>query len=207
MNELSKEVKHSLLLILDEFYQETYTKASSITLLSLVDSKPLIRELFAQNCEEFLYLTIAQRITTSFSSRFKNVVLNFSQVLIEAQGGSVIKYPEPYDLKFQLKDGLEYWIDIKHINDQKSYAFSHNERKIKAESSGKIYKLCLYEEPGTTSADFQLNCDDYWALVAGFEQAKNDLYALMRGSANHLSLSTLVEDTRKRLMREWRMQE
>lgn len=170
MNQLSQETENSILTIVNTIFLDTTTVASEITLYNSLNApNSLPRELFSQNIEEYLFFTVTKRLITSFSDGQAQFVLKVSELLIQAQGGSILDAPEPSTLKFKLLDGKEHLIDS-----------------------------LTFEESSES---------DYWKLVAGYPEAKNDIYRIIEGSANHFSLSTLINTTRDKLLREWRMSE
>jgi len=210
MNELSEETKKTLLSIIDDLLFDTTSKASEITLYNFISyNRSFTMELFSQNIEDYLDYMISQHITSSFSIKLEKLIEDFCEVLIQTQGGLIINAPKQYDLKFRLSNGVEYWIDIKSNNDQycTKYQTIIDEHKEKAEKEGKIYKLYLYDDEKLSDNDYTLNGSDFWALIAGFENARVEILRLINGSANKISISSIIKETKNRLLNEWRMQD
>lgn len=209
MNGLQEETKKTLSSIIDKMLLETSSKAAEISLFKLLNyNRSITSELFSQNIEEYLYFMVTQRVTTYFTTGLKNAIGQFSETLIKAQDGQILKNPEPYDLKFKLKNGEEYWLDIKSINDP---YFSNGqyikERQEKSDKKGAKYRLFIYDDENQYDGDYYLNGNDFWELMAGFEHARPEIFKLVNGSANKFSTSSIIKDTHNRLLREWRMQE
>jgi len=209
MNDLSEETKNALLSVIDKFLLDISLDASGLTLYSLVNSKKSINmELFSQNIEEYIYFMVAQSVTTSYNRGIENIIQKFCEILIKVQDGLILNNQGPYDLKFQLKNGEEYWIDIKSINEQKNYDFQTiKEHKEKAEKAGVKYRFCIYDDENQSNDDYILNGIDFWELIAGFENAKLRIFRLINGTANKLSISTIIKETKNRFLQEWRMQD
>lgn len=207
--ELSEETKKTLLSIIDNFLLDISLETSKMTLYSLVNNnKSITMELFSQNIEEYIYFTVAQSVTTSYNNGFENAIREICEVLIKTQDGLIINNSEPFDLKFQLKNGEEYCMDIKSVNHQKSCnKQTFQEHKEKAEKDGKIYKLCLYDDESLANEEYLLKGNDFWKLIAGFDNAKPSIFRLINGAANKLSVSTIIRDTKNRFISEWRMQD
>jgi len=209
MNGLQEETKKTFLSIIDELLLDTSSKAAEISLFKLLNyNRSITTELFSQNIEEYLYFMVTQRVTASFTTGLKNAIKKFSETLIKAQDGQIIKNPKPYDLKFKLKNGEEYWLDIKSINDPYSSNEQYiKEQKEKADNNGSKYRLYIYDDENQYDGDYHLNGNDFWELLAGFENARPEIFKLINGSANKFSTSTIIKETHNRLLREWRMQE
>ena len=210
MNELSEETKKTLLSIIDDLLLDTTSRASEITLYNFISyNRSFTMELFSQNIEDYLDYMISQHITSSFSIELEKLIVDFCEVLIQNQGGLILNAPKQYDLKFRLSNDVEYWIDIKSNNDQ--YCTKHqtiiDEHKEKAEREGKIYKLYLYDDEKPSDNDYTLNGSDFWALITGFENARVEILRLINGSANKISISSIIKETKNRLLNEWRMQD
>jgi len=207
--DLSEGTKRILLSIIDNFLLDISLETSKLTLYNLVNNnRSITMELFAQNIEEYISLVVSQSVTMSFSTGLENVIREFSEVLIKTQEGQIFNDSEPYDMKFQLKNGNEYWIDIKSFK----YLNNSNKRTIEehhelAEKEGKIYKLCLYDDENQSEVKYQLNGNDFWKLTADIDNAKFKIFNLINGAANKLSISTIIRDTKTRFIREWRMQD
>lgn len=209
LNEFSEETKKTIYFIIDKFLLEISLEASKLTLFSLVNNnRSLTMELFSQNIEEYIYLTVTQSVTTSYNEGLEKMIREISEVLIKNQDGLSQKNPEPFDLKFQLKNGEEYCIDIKSVNDQKFHSKQKKEERMqKAEKAGSTYRLCLYDDESISDEAFMLNGNDFWKLVAGFDNAKSRIYRLINGAANKLSVSSIIRETKNRFIAEWKMQE
>jgi len=105
----------------DDLLTDTERKIQNETIASILENRnPVTLELFAENNDNCLYFLVCQRVTTSFSTRLGKVMEKLTEELIKAQGGQIMSSPKPYDLKFKLSDGKEYWIEIKSIDGQNS---------------------------------------------------------------------------------------
>lgn len=209
MGAISEETKKAFLTIIEELLADTSKKASEITLYTMVDpNRTMTLELFSQNIEEYLYLGIAKRMTHTFTTGLEKSILKFIEVLILSRKGLIISKPAPYSLKFKLENGVEYWMDLKSIKDYPTLLEQEiQENKELAEKNHSEYKLCLYDSDFIYNEAHLLNGSDMWTLVAGFEHAKYEIFNAINGSANNLSISTLIKDTHKRLLNEWRLQD
>ena len=207
--ELSEDTKKTLLSIIDNFLLDISLQTSKLTLYSLVNNnRSITMELFSQNIEEYIYFTVAQSVTTSYNIGFENAIREICEVLIKTQNGLILNNSEPYDLKFQLKNGEEYCIDIKSVNHQNtSSKQTYTEHKERAEKAGKIYKLCLYDDESLSEEDYLLKGNEFWNLIAGFDNAKATIFRIINGAANKLSVSTIIRDTKNRFISEWRLQD
>ena len=205
---LSIETKKSLLTIIDKFFLYISSEASKMTLFTLVnDTKSITNELFSQNLEEYMYLTVAQNVTSSYNKGIEKVVKDFSEVLIKAQGGMIINNPEPYNLKFKLENGKEYWIDIKTNYEQKEDDRQIiKEKRVIAENEGKEYRLCIYDDEHLSNSEYILNGYDFWTLIAGFDGAKEKVFKLIHGTAKNLSISSIVRETKNKFLNKWRQE-
>jgi len=208
MTYISTEGKDKLRLILDDLIIDTLSKSSELKLYTFVPyNKTLVIEVFSQNIDEYLYYRISQNITSTFKKGIENSIKKFSEYLIQSQEGQLILDPEKTDLKFKLKNGEVYSIDIKSKFDFEN--FNDHYFKVqneKAKEIGSKYKLFIYDEDIEINNDFLLNGNDFWELIAGFEQAKYELFKIINGCANKISLSTIIKDAHKRLLNEWKME-
>jgi|GEM_PF-1979393 len=209
MNDFSEETKKSIYSIIDKFLLDISLETSKLTLFSLVNNnRSLTMEMFSQNIEEYIYLTVTQSVTTSYNVGLENVIREICEVLIKTQDGLFMKNPEPFDLKFQLKNGEEYCIDIKSVNDQKFHTIQNKqEHKLKAENAGSTYRLCLYDDESISDEACILNGNDFWKLIAGFDNAKSRIHRLINGAASKLSVSSIIRDAKNRFITEWKMQD
>jgi len=209
MDALSEKTKKQFISIIDELLSDTSKKASDITLYTLVDpNSSMTMELFSQNIEEYLYLGIAKRITNTFTTGLEKSILKFIEILILYQEGQILHNPTPFSIIFKFNGGVEYWMDLKSIKDYPTL----NERDIQekivlADKNQAEYKLCLYDSDALYNETYLMNGNDLWTLVAGFNHAKYEIFNTINGSANNLSISTLIKDTHKRLLNEWRLQD
>lgn len=208
-NDFSEETKKAIYSIIDTFLLDISLETSKLTLFSLVNNnRSITMELFSQNIEEYIYLTVAQSVTTSYNKGFENVIKKICEVLIQSQNGQILKNPEQFDLKFQLSNGEEYCIDIKSINDQiNNNRQSNLKHREKAEKVGKSYRLCLYDDASISDEAYILNGNEFWELIAGFENAKIRIHRLMNGAANKLSVSSIIREAKNRFISEWKMQD
>jgi len=209
MEALSEKNKQTFLSIIDDLMLDTTKKASDITLYTLVDpNRTLSMELFSQNIEEYLYLGVAKRITNAFSAGLERALLQFMEVLVQSRNGQILKNPAPYSMIFKLKEGNEYWLDILSLKDYPTLNQRDlDEKRELARLNHSEYRLGLYDSDEIYDEKHLLNGSDLWALVAGYPHAKYDIFSTIHGTANNLSISTLINETHKRLLNEWRSQD
>lgn len=178
-NDISEETKKALLAIIDEFLLETSFNASEITLDSMMnEEKSTNRVLFSQNIEEYLNLMVPQHIKTFFSTRLDRSIEYFCKALVKSQNNLILNSLEPFDLKFKLKDGKGYYCtNNKSVNDQ------------------------------TQSCDeYILNGNDFWTFLTDPDYARFEITRLINGSANNYSVSSIINETKTRLLKEWEIQ-
>jgi len=210
MTDFQNDTEKSLLSIIDNLLKETTSKASQLSLFKLVNyNKSIMMELFSQNIDEYLYFMITQYITTSFSAGLKKAIVTFSEILVKSQDGQIQTNPEPYDLKFKLKNGEEYWLEIKSVNELYCSTFpTIKECRLHPENGSRKYRLFVYDDGDSPyDEECQLNGKEFWKLIAGFENAESEIFKTINGAANKLSLSSIIQGTQKRLLNEWRMHE
>lgn len=209
MNGLAEDTIKKVSAILEKLVSDTSSNASNISLCNLVDdSRSFTMELFSQNVSEYLYFSVAKKIIESFNKSLHDSLVQIFELLVEAQDGQVINSPAPYDLKFKLKDGDEYWIDIKSGEDLDRPVFGEiAKHRSDAENEGVKYRLCIYDNDGCNAKEFIINSTDSWELVSGDSNTRKNILKLLNGVANNLSISTIINCTQKRLMQEWRMNE
>jgi len=208
MTELHEDTKKALKLNLDNLVQETTLKASQLSLFKFVGiNKSITMELFSQNIEEYLNFMVSSYITTNFSTGLKKTLTEFSELLIKLQGGQLLTNSDPCDLTFSLKNNTQYWLEIKSINDLNySTISSIKEHKALAEKNERIYRLFIYDSnENLFDEEYKLNGNEFWELIAGFKNAETELFLIINGAANKLSLSSLIKETHTRLLNEWRM--
>jgi Type II restriction endonuclease EcoO109I len=119
---LSVETKRKISKYLESLILSVIKSADGLTLKEIIHQKnPLIREMFYNNPEEFITFFVMERVERSFVTLMGNMIENIVEILVQAQGGEIIgtkKSWKPYDLKFRLRDGKEYWLEIKSITGQ-----------------------------------------------------------------------------------------
>ena len=150
---------------------------------------------------------VSQYITTHFSTGLKKAITAFSELLIKLQEGQLLKSSDPCDLKFSLKEGTHYWLEIKSVNDLNCSTIPRiKEHKDIAEKNGNTYKLFVYDDNEILfDEDYRLNGNDFWELTAGFKNAESEIFKIINGAANKLNLSSLIKETHNRLLNDWRM--
>jgi hypothetical protein len=209
MKELSEETKGKLISIIDQNLIDAASRANEMTLYNTVNfNGSFTMNLFSQNIEEFLYLRVAQSVTGSYDAAFKNIVAKAGEVLLLSQKIIPSRYTEPYNLSFQTKGGKIYCIDLQSVSETNPRVLQATGiRKAAAENEGKIYRLYIYDDETPFEDDIRMGGDEFWALVSGRENAGSEIFQWIRGSANRLSIATIIKDTQNRLLREWRMQD
>lgn len=196
MYELKEDTKKIIQTLLNTLNEDTYSSASQMSFYNLVSyNKSIITELFSQNIDEYIYLMVAKHVSNMFLTGLKKTILDISEILVESQEGQIIKNPEPYDLKFKLKNGKEYWIEIKNDIEQKNSAQSLT------------YYLYINEGKITPNEKDELSESDFWELVSGTKNAENELFKIINGASNQVTISSIIRDTHKRLHNEWKMQD
>lgn len=158
MNGLAEDTIKKVSAILEKLVSDTSSNASNISLCNFVDdSRSFTMELFSQNVSEYLYLSVAKKILESFNTSLHDSLVQIFELLVEAQDGQVINSPAPYDLKFKLKDGDEYWIDIKSGEDLDRPVFGEiAKHRSDAENEGVKYRLCIYDNDGCNTKELKL---------------------------------------------------
>ncbi|PSU27194.1 hypothetical protein CTM97_12995 [Photobacterium phosphoreum] len=185
-----------ILKLFNELLDGISESAQKLTLKEVLEkSKPLTLELFSNNIEEYFYFITAQRVTKSFSTKLGTVIEKVSAILVESQGGTIVKgKPKPFDLKFIHPNGREYWIEIKSINAQNSSnAQTIQERKELAEAAGCIFRLCMYNDDRRSKEEYKLNGAEFWALVGGSKYTGDEVLKLISGLASQISFNEIVK--------------
>lgn len=196
MYELKEDTKKLIRTLLHTLNEDTYSSASQMSFYNLVSyNKSILTELFSQNIDEYIYLMVAKHVSNMYLTGLRKTILDISELLVELQEGETIKNPEPYDLKFKLKNGKEYWIEIKNDIEQNNSAQSLT------------YYLYINEGKNTPNEKNQLSGSDYWELVSGIKNAENELFKTINGASNQITISSIIRDTHKRLLNEWKMQD
>ena len=202
---LDDESRNKILGLFNDLLDGIFKSSEKLTLKNALDkSKPLTLEIFSGNIEEYFYFITAQRITKSFSTRLGTVIEQISAILVEAQGGKVIPdNPNPFDLKFIHPNGKEYWIEIKSINAQNSSnSQTIQERKKLAQEAGCLFRLCMYNDDKTSSAEYKLNGLEFWNLVGGSESTGKEVLSLISGLGKTISFSKVIKDKAHELSRK-----
>lgn len=196
MYELKDDTHKRIRSLIDTLNQDTVSIASQMSIYNLVSyNKSILTELFSQNIDEYIYLMVAKHVSNMFLTGLRKTILDISEILVESQEGQIIKNPEPYDLKFKLKNGKEYRIEIKSDIEQNN------------SSQSLTYYLYINEGKNTPNEKIELSGSDYWELVSGTKNAENELFKTINGAANRITISSIIRDTHKRLLNEWKMQD
>jgi hypothetical protein len=191
--------------IFQELIDGIAESANGLSLQEIAEkSKPLTMELFFGNMAEYLYFIVAQRVTTSFSTRLGGVIEKISHILVTSQGGRIVAgKPNPFDLKFVHPDGIEYWVEIKSINAQNSSnQITISRLKELAESNQCVFRLCIYNDDKPHAEKYKLNAYEFWKLVGGYEQAGADIMAMLSGLAGTIRLKNIVDQRVASLIEE-----
>lgn len=192
--------------IFEELIKGTKAKIESETITTILENRtPVTVQLFSKNISDYLYFVVCQRVTTSFSTRLGKVMEKLCEELVKFQGGSIIKKPKPYDLKFKLKDGKEYWIELKSIDGQNSSnKQTIEERKKYAEKRGKIFKLCIYNDETKFKEDYKLNGKDFWDFILGEKNAQEIVFSIINGIGVDFSIKKIIDENYSRLLKEYK---
>ncbi|EEX92138.1 hypothetical protein VIOR3934_10040 [Vibrio orientalis CIP 102891 = ATCC 33934] len=185
-----------ILKLFNELLDGISESAQKLTLKEVLEkSKPLTLELFSNNIEEYFYFITAQRVTKSFSTKLGAVIEKISVILVESQGGTIVKgKPNPFDLKFVHPNGCEYWIEIKSINAQNSSnSQTIKERKELADVAGCIFRLCMYNDDRRSKEEYKLNGAEFWELVGGSKSTGDEVLKLISGLASQVSFNEIVK--------------
>ncbi|HDY7997882.1 TPA: PmeII family type II restriction endonuclease [Vibrio vulnificus] len=185
-----------ILKLFNELLDGISESAQKLTLKEVLEkSKPLTLELFSNNIEEYFYFITAQRVTKSFSTKLGAVIEKISVILVESQGGTIVKdKPNPFDLKFVHPNGCEYWIEIKSINAQNSSnSQTIKERKELADAAGCIFRLCMYNDDRRSKEEYKLNGAEFWELVGGSKSTGDEVLKLISGLASQVSFNEIVK--------------
>ena len=185
-----------ILKLFNELLDGISKSAQKLTLKEVLEkSKPLTLELFSNNIEEYFYFITAQRVTKSFSTKLGTVIEKVSAILVESQGGIIVKgNPKPFDLKFTHPNGREYWIEIKSINAQNSSnSQTIQERKELAEAADCIFRLCMYNDDRRSKEEYKLNGAEFWELVGGSKSTGGEVLELISGLASQVSFNEIVK--------------
>lgn len=188
--------KEKVLKLFNKLLSGISGSAQKLTLKEVLEkSKPLTLELFSNNIEEYFYFIAAQRVTKSFSTKLGTVIEKVSAILVESQGGEIVKgNPNPFDLKFIHPNGTEYWIEIKSINAQNSSnSQTIKERKELAENASCIFRLCMYNDDRRSKEEYKLNGAEFWALVGGSKSTGDEVLKLISGLAAKISFNEIVK--------------
>ncbi|GAB1539930.1 hypothetical protein NUACC21_25990 [Scytonema sp. NUACC21] len=122
---------------------------NNLSLKEIMEQKnPLVQQMFYNNPKEFITFFVMERVERSFVTLMGNMIEKIVEILVEGQRGEIIgtkKDWKPYDLKFKLSDGKEYWVEIKSIiNQNNSNKRSIDIHRAKALAQGKEFRLCIY---------------------------------------------------------------
>jgi len=142
---LSIETRGEIDNYLKSFLPHVIKSLNKLSLKEIMEHKnPLVREMFHNNPEEFITFFVLERVERSFVTLMANMIEKIVEILVEGQGGEIIgatREWKPYDLKFRLSDGKEYWLEIKSIlnqnNSNKRTIELHRENAIKQGKQGK----------------------------------------------------------------------
>lgn len=202
---MTHEEENIILEIFEDLILGTKTKIQNESISTILENRtPVTAQLFSENISDYLYFVVCQRVTTSFSTRLGKVMEKICEELIKSQGGTIIKKPKPYDLKFKLRDGKEYWIELKSIDGQNSSnRQTIEERKKNAEKKGKIFKLCIYNDETKFKEDYKLNGNEFWNFILGEKNAQNKVFSLIKGKGINFSIKSIIEENYFRLQKEY----
>jgi hypothetical protein len=184
---------------------------NDLTLREILNTKnPLLRLMFSENPREYLFLFIMQLAGRSIVTRFGNLIEEIFKELITLQGGEILGQKrdwKPYDLKFRLPDGNEYWIEIKSIVEQNNSAWNTiNRLRNRANDAGKKFLLCIYystgKSPPSDLADVTLIGKKLWQFIGGDETIQDDIFQILNRSGKDFSLRELINNHVEKLYNE-----
>ncbi|MEB3178724.1 MAG: PmeII family type II restriction endonuclease [Nostocaceae cyanobacterium] len=206
---MSVETKRKISEYLESLIPGVQKSANSLTLKEIMNHKnPLVREMFHNNPQEFITFFVMERVERSFVTSMGNMIENIVEILVQSQGGEIIgtkKDWQPYDLKFCLRDGKEYWLEIKSIlNQNHSNKKTINLYKDNAIKQGKEFRLCIYYPTKLLNKeDYVLVGKEFWSFVGGDEATQSEVFSLIRNTAKGFSFTALVHNRTEALLQEY----
>lgn len=206
---LSSTTKGEISEYLESLIPSVKASLNKLTLNDILHHKnPLIREMFHDNPKEFISFFVMERVERSFVTTIGNVIENIVEILVKSQDGEIVgtkKDWKPYDLKFRLKDGKEYWLEIKSILEQNN----SNKRSIttsrdNAAKQGKEFRLCIYYPTRLTSKEeYILIGKEFWSFIGGDNSTQSEVFSLIRNTAKNFSFKDLIESRTELLLKEY----
>ncbi len=206
---LSAQTKYEINEYLQSLIPAVISSVNQLTLNEIINHKnPLIREMFHNNPKEFITFFVMERVERSFVTLMGNMIENIVEILVQEQGGEILstrKDRKPYDLKFRLRNGKEYWLEIKSIlNQNKSSKNSIHLSREKALKQGKEFRLCIYYPTKIINKeDYILVGEEFWSFVGGDKTTQAEVFSLIRNTAKGFSFMTLVNNRVKILLEEY----
>jgi hypothetical protein len=206
---LSSTTKGEIGKYLESLIPSVKASLNKLTLNDILHHKnPLIREMFYDNPQKFISFFVMERVERSFVTTMGNVIENIVEILVKSQGGEIVgkkKDWKPYDLKFRLKDGKEYWLEIKSILEQNnSNKKSITTSKDNAAKQGKEFRLCIYYPTKLTSKEeYILVGKEFWTFVGGDKNTQSEVFNLIRNTAKNFSFKDLIENRTEMLLQEY----
>ncbi len=206
---LSSTIKGEISEYLESLIPSVIASLNKLTLNEILHHKnPLVREMFYDTPKEFISFFVMERIERSFVTTMGNVIENIVEILVKSQGGEIVgtkKDWKPYDLKFRLKDGKEYWLEIKSILEQNnSNKRSITTYKDNAAKQGKEFRLCIYYPTKLTSKEeYILIGKEFWSFVGGHDSTQSEVFKLIRNTAKDFSFQDLIQNRTELLLKEY----
>jgi Type II restriction endonuclease EcoO109I len=182
---------------------------NQLTLDEIINHKnPLIKEMFHNNPEELIAFFVMERVERSFVTHMGKMIENIVEILVQEQGGEILgtkKDWKPYDLKFRLRDGKEYWLEIKSIlNQNKSSKNSINISRKNALQQGKEFRLCIYYPTKIINKEnYILVGEEFWSFVGGDKSTQSEVFNLIRNTAQGFSFINLVKNRTEILLEKY----
>ncbi|RUT01114.1 hypothetical protein DSM106972_071200 [Dulcicalothrix desertica PCC 7102] len=206
---LSSTIKGEISEYLESLIPSVIISLNKLTLKDILYHKnPLIREIFYDNPKEFISFFVMERVERSFVTTMDNVIENIVEILVKSQGGEIVgtkKDWKPYDLKFRLPDGKEYWLEIKSILEQNnSNKRSITTYKDNAAEHGKEFRLCIYYPTKLTSKEPHILIGkEFWSFVGGHDNTQSEVFNLIRYTAKNFSFKDLIDSRTELLLEEY----
>ncbi|MBD2341440.1 hypothetical protein H6G64_31310 [Calothrix sp. FACHB-156] len=197
---LSLDTTSKITEIIKSLLPKVVKKVDKLSLKIIMEQKnPLVREIFSDNPQEFISFFVMQTAERSFVTLMGQMIENIVEILVEGQGGKIIgvkKDWKPYDIKFTLNDGKEYWLEIKSIlNQNKSSWDNIKEHREKALKDGKEFRLCVcYHTNLNKKEDYILVGKDFWRFIGGHSDTESLVFQLIKETKNEFSFIDLVEE-------------
>ncbi|MHA1730859.1 MAG: hypothetical protein ACTSU5_02900 [Promethearchaeota archaeon] len=196
---LLRDIRHEFEVLLEGVRESV----ESMTLDEILERKnPLVRMIFARNPREYLFFFLAERAERSLVTRHGNVIESVVRKILEHRGAEIVGAGpadwKPFDLKFRLPGGAEYWIEIKSILGQNKSNLTEI-RRIRglAEGEGKQFRLCVYyDTKGVVPADLKpvtLVGREFWTFVGGSEGTRDRVFDVVEGLGEEFSLRAVID--------------